>query len=68
MNPVVKLLTDNEPLTMKQIVFQLRNGTRSTQYQVKRLLKKGVIKKKANLLDIRSVFYTINSEYRGDVL
>ncbi len=57
---IMKLIEMQGPKTQKQLYEELNLSLRALRYALRRMELRGVISKKANLSDMRSLFYTIN--------
>lgn len=57
---IMRYIDSQGPKTQKELKFDLDLSLRALRYALRRMELRGVINKRANLSDMRSLFYTIN--------
>ena len=57
---IMRYIQREGPKTQKDLFEELNLTLRSLRYALRRMELRGVISKKANLVDMRSLFYTID--------
>lgn len=63
--PLLQFLQDNGEQTQRQIIDSLGLQTRTVRYSIRRLLERELITKRANLSDMRSVYYMLNPQIQN---
>ncbi|MHA1305273.1 MAG: winged helix-turn-helix transcriptional regulator [Candidatus Heimdallarchaeaceae archaeon] len=56
---LIRLLEKKGPLTQKELIIESEIPARTARYALKRLIEMGLIIKRSNLADMRSVYYFI---------
>lgn len=64
---MLRFLNDHGKKTQKEIIQTLNLPIRSVRYCIRRLQERQLIVKYPNLRDMRSVFYTINTDHVQEV-
>ncbi|MHA1867243.1 MAG: winged helix-turn-helix transcriptional regulator [Candidatus Heimdallarchaeaceae archaeon] len=59
---LIQLLEEKGPLTQKQLIIESEIPARTARYALKRLIEMGLIIKRNNLADMRSVYYFLVEE------
>ncbi len=54
---LIEILEEKGPLTQKELIIKSEVPARTARYALKRLLELGLIVKRSNLADMRSVYY-----------
>lgn len=63
--PMLQFLQDNGEQTQRDIIEKLGLQVRTVRYSIRRLLERELITKRANLSDMRSVYYMLNPQIRN---